>query len=407
MPRDPNMPSYTELNPLHAMRPQLVKKGYLIPATLGILGMLAMMAAMASGSKFGFWFLTACLIVAGELALIYALCGKPKPWWCLAGTVVFTAILLCVFGPIVGALNDATIFQFGGFKVLIGPGLFEELFKSIPIFLLVAMARGSLNPRMKAIGVTEPLDGILIGAAAGFGFALAETFLQYASSGETILWRFLSDIFGHAAYSGYFGYFIGLAAMRRRDALRTLLIGLGFSFAVHNAWDFCAVNGILLGLFPVAILSYAGFVAAILKAREISPARRDNFATRFVGAVPPPIPPSPPPIPIPTRHIALLGLSGSAAGSRFRMSPQPVRLGRDPSACHIVLSDLSGKISKVHCLVGVDSTGQQLFIEDNHSTNGTFLGSGRRLLPGERMHLTANATFYLSTPAAMFQVITE
>ncbi len=245
--------------------------------------MFAMMFAMETNAKFEFWFITSCFVVVGELGLIYALCGKRKPWWILGGTVVGTAIALVVFGPIVGTLNNLLIFKSDALVVLIGPGLIEELFKSIPVFALAAYARNSRHPRAKEIGVAEPLDGILIGSAAGFGFALAETFMQYASSGETILWRFLSDIFGHAAYSGYFGYFIGLAAMRRRDSARTILIGLAFSFVVHNAWDFFAINSIVLGLIPVAILSYAGFAAAILKARQISPGRMDNFATRRMG----------------------------------------------------------------------------------------------------------------------------
>jgi len=407
MERDPNLPSYTELNPLKAMRPQLIKKGYIIPACLGILGMFAMMVAMAEGSQFEFWFLTACLVVAGELGVIYALCGKRKPWWVLAGTVAATAILVAVFRQLIGGLNDLLILKEGTLTLPIGPGVVEELFKSIPVFLLVAVATNTTNPLAKKIGVSEPLDGILIGAASGFGFALAETFLQYASSGETILWRFLSDIFGHAAYSGYFGYFIGLAALRRRDSVRTIFIGLGFSFLVHNAWDFFAFNGIPLGLLPVALLTYAGFVAAILKARQISPMRQENFATIRVN------PPDyrrmdPPAMPAPSSaKVTLLGLAGPAMGERFLMTAQPVRIGRDASSCQIVLPDGSGKISKIHCVVGVDSSGARLFLEDNHSTNGTFLGNGERLLPGQRVHLSSNATFYLSTPAVMFQVIAD
>ena len=298
------------------------------------------------------------------------------------------------------------IYKYDGYTVLIGPGLIEELFKSIPVFLLAAYSRSAGDAQDNSAGVVEPLDGILIGAAAGFGFALTETFLQYATSGEIIIWRFFSNIFGHAAYSGYFGYFIGLAAMRRRDSLRTLGMGLAFSFFVHNAWDFFAANGMLFGLIPVAVLSYAGFVAAILKAREISPRRIDNFATRRISPVPPPAVTEPVRT-LPATGISLLGVAGPAAGERFRMTPQTLRVGRDPALCQIVLPDGSGKISKVHCLVGVDSSGSRLFLEDNHSTNGTFLGSGERVLPGQRMHLLCNATFYLSTPAVMFQVIAE
>jgi RsiW-degrading membrane proteinase PrsW (M82 family) len=402
MERDPNLPSYTELNPLKSMRPQLIRKGYIIPACLGIIGMFAAMI----GKNGEIWFLTAGLIVAGEMGLIYSLCGKRKPWWSMAGTIVGTAILLRALAPIVGTLNSLLIYKYDGLTVLIGPGLIEELFKSIPVFALALYSRTANDPPETTVGVVEPLDGILIGAAAGFGFALTETFLQYANSRELIMWRFLSNIFGHAAYSGYFGYFIGLAAMRRRDSLRTIGMGLAFSFFVHNAWDFFAANGMLLGLIPVAILSYAGFVAAILKAREISPRRLENFATRRVD--PPRAPAAAQPVwTPPPAGISLMGLAGPAAGERFRMSPQTLKVGRDPATCQIVLPDGTGKISKVHCLVGIDPSGPGLFLEDNHSTNGTFLGSGERVLPGQRMRLACNATFYLSTPAVMFQVIAE
>ena len=61
----------------------------------------------------------------------------------------------------------------------LGTGFFEEIVKALPIFALVAAAR-YMTPEMRAkIGVEEPLDGILIGAASGGGFAVMETLLQY------------------------------------------------------------------------------------------------------------------------------------------------------------------------------------------------------------------------------------
>jgi len=409
MQRDPNQPSYTELNPLQAMRPQLVKKGYLIPACLGIVGMFAMMADIDSGARFEFWVLAACLLVAGEMGLIYALCGKRKPWWVLAGTMLSTVLLVRVFMPVISALNTALVYKSNGLIIPIGPGVVEELFKSIPVFLLLILATNPNDSLMRRIGVTEPLDGILIGAASGFGFALIETLALYASSPENVLWRFLSDIFGHAAYSGYFGYFIGLAALRRRNAATTILMGLGFSFLVHNLWDYFAFNGPEIAMLPVALLTYAGFIAAILKARQISPARSENFATVRINA---PAGSRPPefvaaPLPPPAARLMLVATNGPAMGQRFPMTSRPVSIGRDAKTCQIVLADGSGKISKEHCIVGLDSSGVRLFLEDNHSTNGTFLGNGQRVPPGQRVHLQSNATFYLGTPSVMFQVMAD
>ena len=53
-----------------------------------------------------------------------------------------------------------------------------------------------MTPEVRAkIGVEEPLDGILIGAASGGGFAIMETLLQYtpqtwSDMDYTSFWRF-------------------------------------------------------------------------------------------------------------------------------------------------------------------------------------------------------------------------
>jgi RsiW-degrading membrane proteinase PrsW (M82 family) len=82
------------------------------------------------------------------------------------------------------------------------------------------------------------------------------------------------------AYSGYWGYFIGLSALKRR--LRWLILGLGnFSaWALHALSNASVVASVLLGAL-VGVLSYAFLVAAILKARALSPNREQNFATRI------------------------------------------------------------------------------------------------------------------------------
>jgi RsiW-degrading membrane proteinase PrsW (M82 family) len=57
----------------------------------------------------------------------------------------------------------------------LGTGFFEEIVKALPIFALVIAGR-YMTPEVRAkIGVEEPLDGILIGAASGGGFAVMET----------------------------------------------------------------------------------------------------------------------------------------------------------------------------------------------------------------------------------------
>ena len=66
-------------------------------------------------------------------------------------------------------------------KHFLGTGFFEETFKAIPLFA-IAIASMYMPAAMRSkFGIEEPLDGILLGAASGGGFAFTETIGQYIS----------------------------------------------------------------------------------------------------------------------------------------------------------------------------------------------------------------------------------
>jgi RsiW-degrading membrane proteinase PrsW (M82 family) len=190
----------------------------------------------------------------------------------------------------------------------VGAGLGEEGFKALPLIGLavatVAFAFWSrrAGPRLCAVlsgfiahfGLREPLDGIVLGAASGSGFFIYETLVQYVpqviekSKGNMafdglvqLLARGLPELTAHAAYSGLFGYFVGLSVLRPGMAL--LLIPLGWLSAavLHGAWDATSdltdldLIGVLLRVV-IGVLSYALLAGAIFKARDISP----SFAQR-------------------------------------------------------------------------------------------------------------------------------
>ncbi len=188
-------------------------------------------------------------------------------------------------------------------------------------------------------GIEEPLDGILLGAASGGGFAFTETIGQYISQQLMTTWkitaavllhgvpptnaaigawysklnpkqiamviqqamdvvgwqpgtsllipRSLGEAFGHMAYAGCFGYFIGLAVMKKEQRWKVLAIGLVSSSLLHALWDSVASldSNVLLGV--VGIVSYAVLAAGILKAREISPNRAVLMPSIFVGSLSP------------------------------------------------------------------------------------------------------------------------
>jgi RsiW-degrading membrane proteinase PrsW (M82 family) len=143
-------------------------------------------------------------------------------------------------------------------------------------------------------GLREPLDGIVLGAASGSGFFIYETLVQYVpqviekSKGNMafdglvqLLARGLPELTAHAAYSGLFGYFIGLAVLRPEMALFLIPLGWLSAAVLHGAWDATSdltdldLIGVLLRVV-IGVLSYALLAGAIFKARDISP----SFAQR-------------------------------------------------------------------------------------------------------------------------------
>jgi RsiW-degrading membrane proteinase PrsW (M82 family) len=199
---------------------------------------------------------------------------------------------------------------------IFGTGLAEEGLKAVPLLglALMTVAFGFLSRRTTGrlsalladianhFGLREPLDGIVLGAAAGSGFFIYETLVQYvpmvldntknhtdgAFNGLVqLLARGIPQLTAHAAYTGLFGYFIGLAVLR--PGMAVVLIPLGWLLAavLHGAWD--ATSDLAgLGLVGVSIrvvigvLAYALLAGAIFKARDISP----SFAHRCRAYLP-------------------------------------------------------------------------------------------------------------------------
>jgi RsiW-degrading membrane proteinase PrsW (M82 family) len=193
---------------------------------------------------------------------------------------------------------------------IFGTGLCEEGFKALPLMGL-AMAgaafaflsrrtKGRLSAFLSGVtehfGLREPLDGIVLGAASGSGFFIYETLVQYvpqvldnakypadrAFDGLVqLLARGLPELTAHSAYSGLFGYFIGLTVLRPGMAVVLIPLGWLSAAALHGAWDATSdlVDSALIGAplhVIIGVLSYALLAGAIFKARDISP----SFANR-------------------------------------------------------------------------------------------------------------------------------
>jgi RsiW-degrading membrane proteinase PrsW (M82 family) len=301
--------TFSQLFPIVSTGQDLTRKAYLIPGIVTVIFVVLMF--VTNGIPDLFNLLLAAYISGAAYYFVYRLCGKHKPWWVLAASASITATLL--FSPVLllfvfvfrGILpgqipedpSSVSILEFF-IKMLFGAGFMEELLKAIPVLLAYWLGRLFRSPWRERIGVWEPLDGILLGTASAVGFTLIETLGQYvpsvvnditlqAGAGEgqlvglqLLIPRILGSISGHMAYSGYFGYFIGLSVLKPTKRWQILGVGYLTASVLHALWNTTgAIN--LLVLAAVGILSYAFLAAAILKARALSPTRRENFATRL------------------------------------------------------------------------------------------------------------------------------
>jgi RsiW-degrading membrane proteinase PrsW (M82 family) len=307
--------SKSTIIPLLGDRTDLVRKGYLIPAGITAAATALMSYGLSISVTFTVWIFGIYTMLVTNWAF-YQICGRRKPWWVIASVGAFTCAMVLwpyliwkwiyeVFEVFARYADDkyGIVPQFFGY--FLGVGLREELLKAIPLVVLALVYLKWKDPLAKLVGLSEPLDGILMGIASGAGFTLAESIDYYLpkvahEANPTIaitlmLPRILSSFSSHMAWSGYLGYFIGLAVLKlgsnpesldvRYTCAKILTIGWFSAAFLHGFFDtFGAGNPLSLGLVTL-VLSYGCLAAAILKARQISPTRAENFATVIAPAV--------------------------------------------------------------------------------------------------------------------------
>lgn len=351
VPRDYEDASFSEMVPFQSSKisiwrsPLTVVLGIAALITPFLLGtMQALLASQNNNERMGIFVLTTIIAVFFILMLMqigiyfYSRPGRsvwPFMWPFAAVAIILSIPILSqlyffVFRDIlpgdVRSLRDDSGFFMTFIAMFFGAGLCEELMKATPILISAGITlhaqRSPASPSalVRFFQIRGPLDGALMGIFAGGGFILIETALEYvpgianqvaqqtndAALGFTaglmlLLPRVFGGVVGHMAYSAIFGYFIGLAIIRRRKFWQLILGGWIAASLVHALWN--SVDQIAGFLYYVVAAFAAVFAAGvILKARQIhqslhgAPAETDGSiiidrrpgapAAAFAGAAP-------------------------------------------------------------------------------------------------------------------------
>lgn len=125
----------------------------------------------------------------------------------------------------------------------IGGPLPEEPLKILGVYWLATH---------KSLGkeFNDHLDGMVYGAAAGAGFAIAENFgyiFSMVTEGVPLPWAVLArSTIGHVFFSGLVGRCLGLAKIRKgRIKVVDLIPGLAVAMVLHGLWNFLVTTPLL------------------------------------------------------------------------------------------------------------------------------------------------------------------
>ena len=259
------------------------------------------------------------------------------------------------------------------------------------------------------------LNGILIGAAVGAGFALFESAGYIMNSSHTIgqlrdmaLLRGFGNLGGHALYAGIEG---GALAMVKGsgplksnhffsgDFLKFAAAPIVCHFLNNSVWYPSFGIGeldlprLLLNLILWAIMLRL-LQKGIRQVLEISAA--SGPASKLAAAAPIAAPAAA------AGNYTVSGVAGLYLGQTVPIEDGDLVFGRDPKTCNLIFPASAAGVSRLHCIV--KKRNGELLLTDCNSSCGTFLENGARLAPGAETPLNLGQRFYLGNRETMFEV---
>ncbi|GIU81274.1 MAG: PrsW family intramembrane metalloprotease [Acidobacteria bacterium] len=213
-------------------------------------------------------FTPACLYI---LPLIWLDRYDPEPIWLLAlafawgalvaviFSIIVNTIIASLFGPIVGAVISAPVF--------------EEASKGMGLIILLLFFRREFD---------DILDGIVYAGVIALGFATVENVLYYGRAliqgglGDLLIVFFLRGVlspFAHVTFTAMTGIGCGISRESHNTLVRVSMPIIGYCLAVflHALWNGMATflgPGFLIGYFIVEVpffLIFVGFCIYVMR----------------------------------------------------------------------------------------------------------------------------------------------
>lgn len=298
-PRDFASPSLSELLPFTSKKINILKSGMLVPATVTALTCTLLFFTSKYTSMYTvigtyILFITfyACYAYSGLRTNILIYIFPCAIVYFEFVTPIFR-VLAILFREILpgGNVPEDSSFTIQFISMFFGAGLLEELVKGVPaligLFVALTMAKGRSGAfgLLRWIKVTSPLDGMLMGLAAGASFIFIETLFQYvpnayngtdgyAGGFALLIPRMLQGFTGHMGWAAISGYFIGMAARYPRSIAKLLAVGWLVPAVLHGFWNSASLLGTWATWVSTA-LSLFLFIGCFLKAKQLE-AMRDG-----------------------------------------------------------------------------------------------------------------------------------
>lgn len=301
----------TELMPFRSKKISLWRSRALVPlaaTALTCVLLFSIMGSIKSGQDVLLYMkVLATFLVFAMFAGLYFYVGERKNmlWYLIPVAITLAQLLFLlkpyffVFRTLLPGNIEATGFVSAFIGMFFGAGLMEELLKAVPALLGLAIAlylRRSGKPGnfvTRNLALDGPVDGLLVGAAAGAAFILLETLMQYVPNtinqvmqntkgdqGVALLFGFmlllprvLNGIIGHMAWAGISGYFIGLVVSHPKAWWKLLPVAWLLPSVLHGFWNSSSHLLGSAGSYVSAAITLFFFVACVLKAKQLEVSR--------------------------------------------------------------------------------------------------------------------------------------